>query len=82
MTDQDLENLFSEIPGLVSATIIMDRVRNRSKGFGFVEFESADSVKQAIDKFNGHEEDGRALVVNEARPKTDRPRNDNNRGGW
>ena len=56
--------------------VITDRDTGRSKGFGFVEFESADEAKEAIKALDGSELGGRKIVVNEARPREDRPRND------
>lgn len=73
MRDADLEQLFSEAGEVVSARVIMDRVRNRSKGFGFVEFTSPEDAQAAIEKFNGYEVEGRPLRVNEAE---DKPRRD------
>lgn len=67
MSDQDLENLFAEHGTVTSAKIIMDRMTNRSRGFGFVEM--SDGAEAAIEALNGSEQDGRALVVNESRPK-------------
>ena len=67
MTDQDLENLFTEHGTVTSAKIITDRMTNRSRGFGFVEM--SDGAEAAIEALNGTEVDGRELVVNESRPK-------------
>lgn len=68
LTDSDLEDSFSEFGEVTSAKIIMDRETNRSKGFGFVEFDSSDAATDAINAMNGKEVSGRTLVVNEARP--------------
>ena len=70
MTDQDLENLFSEHGTVTSAKIITDRMTNRSRGFGFVEM--SDGAEAAIEALNESEVDGRKLVVNESRPKESR----------
>ncbi|MBI5152288.1 RNA-binding protein [Candidatus Peregrinibacteria bacterium] len=72
-TDDSLKNHFATAGAVTSATIIMDRMSGRSKGFGFVEFENDDDAAKAIEMFNGKELDGRSLVVNEARPMTERP---------
>lgn len=80
-TDADLNELFAQYGTVVSATVIMDRDSGRSKGFGFVEFEDDDAAKAAIEALNGKENGGRNLVVNEARPREERPRRDDNRGG-
>lgn len=67
LNDQDLENLFAEYGTVTSAKIITDRMTDRSRGFGFVEM--SDGAEAAIEALNGSEQDGRALVVNESRPK-------------
>ena len=81
MTDADLEELFKEFGEVASATVIIDRDTNRSKGFGFVEFSSDDEAKAAINALNDKEVQGRRIVVNEARPKEDRPRGGGGFGG-
>lgn len=80
-TDADLRAQFEQAGVVASATIIMDRMSGRSKGFGFVEFENDEEADKAIEMFNGQENNGRKLTVNEARPMEDRPRRDNNRSG-
>ncbi|MFH1890682.1 MAG: RNA-binding protein [Candidatus Kuenenbacteria bacterium] len=78
-TNEELEKLFSEVGTVASANVIADKFSGRSKGFGFIEMSNDNEAKQAIEKFNGFELNGRAIVVNEARPMTDRkPRNDYN----
>jgi RNA recognition motif-containing protein len=72
MTDEELEALFVEIGSVTSAKVIFDRDTGRSKGFGFVEMESDEDAKAAIDKLNGSDVNGRSLVVNEARPQEPR----------
>ena len=72
MTDSDLSNLFSAHGGVRSAQVIMDRDTGRSKGFGFVEMESAEQAQAAINALNGQEVNGRALTVNVARPREER----------
>lgn len=67
--DAKLEELFAEFGQVVSAKVIIDRDSNRSKGFGFVEFDDDAAAKAAIDKLNNSEMNGRTIVVNEARPK-------------
>ena len=62
-----------------SANVVMDRETGRSRGFGFVEMASEDAATAAIAQFNGQEYDGRNMVVNEARPREDRPRGGGNR---
>ena len=75
-TDDSLRDFFAEAGTVVSASVIKDRETNRSKGFGFVEMSSDEEAKAAIDKLNGKDLDGRAIVVNEAKPREDRPRSD------
>src|ERR1700730_5221448 len=68
-TDSDLEQMFGAHGTVQSAQVIMDRDTGRSKGFGFVEMGSDQEAQAAIAALNGKEVDGRALTVNEARPK-------------
>jgi RNA recognition motif-containing protein len=79
--DDSLKEFFSQAGTVVSASVIMDRETNRSKGFGFVEMSSDEEAKKAVDELNGKDLDGRAIVVNEARPREDRPRGDGGGGG-
>ena len=69
-TDADLMKLFSAHGTVQSAQVINDRDTGRSKGFGFVEMNSSAEAEAAIAALNGKEHDGRALKVNEAKPKT------------
>ena len=71
ITDSDLERVFGEHGTVQSAQVIMDRDTGRSKGFGFVEMGSDQEAQAAIQALNGKESGGRALTVNEARPKTE-----------
>jgi len=77
-TEQDLEQLFGKSGSVDSVNIVTDRDTGRSRGFGFVEMESQESADSAIRSLNGYELSGRALTVNEARPKESRPA----RGGF
>ena len=72
-TENALSSLFNEVGAVDSVSIITDRDTGRSKGFGFVEMNDEDADK-AIAQLNGKELDGRALTVNEARPREDRGR--------
>lgn len=72
MSDGDLEQLFAAHGTVRSAQVIMDRDTGRSKGFGFVEMDNDQEAQTAINALNGKEIQGRALTVNEARPKEDR----------
>jgi RNA recognition motif-containing protein len=71
-TDGDLQNLFTPHGVVQSAQVIMDRDTGRSKGFGFVEMNNGDEAQAAIKALNGQEKNGRALTVNEARPREER----------
>jgi len=71
VTDSDLQRMFEAHGTVQSAQVIMDRDTGRSKGFGFVEMGSDQEAQAAIQALNGKEVDGRALTVNEARPKTE-----------
>ncbi len=79
VTDSSLSELFSEHGNVTSAKVIMDRDTGRSKGFAFVEMSDQAECQKAIDALNGKDHDGRALKVNEAKPKPEG--RDRNRGG-
>jgi RNA recognition motif-containing protein len=74
VTDDQLNEMFQEFGTVVSAKVIMDRDTNRSKGFGFVEYESQEEAQAAIDAMNNKEIGGRRIIVNEARPQENRER--------
>jgi RNA recognition motif-containing protein len=80
--DGQLQQLFEQFGTVQSAQIIMDRDTGRSKGFGFVEMGSDQEAQAAITGLNGKEVGGRALTVNEARPKTDGGGGRGGRGGY
>lgn len=67
--DAALQAMFDEFGAVASANVITDRETNRSKGFGFVEFEEDAAADAAIKAMSGKEVEGRALTVNEARPR-------------
>jgi len=69
LSEEDLKTAFEEYGEVTSAKIISDRYSGRSKGFGFVEMTSDDEGKAAIEGLSGKELAGRAIVVNEARPR-------------
>jgi RNA recognition motif-containing protein len=73
-SDSELKGLFEEYGEVSSAKIIMDKVTQRSRGFGFVEMTDESAARQAITSLNGFNFMGKTLVVNEARPRTDAPR--------
>ena len=72
VSNTDLESMFTPHGTVKSAQVIMDRDTGRSKGFGFVEMGSDNEAAAAISALNGQEKDGRALTVNEARPREER----------
>lgn len=78
--DAELAEIFSEHGEVQSAQVVMDRETGRSRGFGFVEMDGS-QAQEAINALNGKEFGGRALVVNEARPREDRPRGGGGGGG-
>lgn len=69
-TDSDLRQIFEPHGAIESATVATDRDTGRSRGFGFVEMSSDSEAESAITALNGREVGGRALIVNEARPKS------------
>jgi cold-inducible RNA-binding protein len=71
-TDDALKAEFEKAGGVVSVNIIKDRDTGNSKGFGFVEMESDEAAKKAVEMFNGQEVDGRRVRVDEARPMAPR----------
>lgn len=77
-SEETLKNTFSEAGAVESATIIIEKMTGRSKGFGFVEMTRDEDAQKAIEMFNGKELDGRRLTVNEARPMEARPPRDRN----
>lgn len=80
MSDQILGDTFSECGTVMSAKVIMDRDTGRSKGFGFVEMSSDSEAQAAIQRFNGAEDNGRAMTVNIAKPM--QPRDNNRRSRY
>jgi len=71
-TSQDLQQLFAQAGTVESASVIEDRDTGQSKGFAFVEMSTEEEAAAAIEQFNGKEVAGRALKVNEARPRENR----------
>src|SRR5437667_3679022 len=80
-TGSDLEQLFAAHGTVSSAEVIADRDTGRSKGFGFVEMGSDAEAQAAIAALNGKEHGGRAMTVNEAKPREERPRGGGGGGG-
>lgn len=84
ISDDDLKSNFSEAGEVVSASIIKDKFTGQSKGFGFVEMKTDEGATEAIKQFNNGMLDGKAITVNEARPKKEfsaGARGGGNRGG-
>ena len=73
VTYDDLKATFSQAGNVIDAVVITDKYTGRSKGFGFVEFETDEEAKKAIEMFNEQELKGRQMVVNEAKPREDAP---------
>jgi RNA recognition motif-containing protein len=71
--DESLQAAFAQFGTVTSAKVMMDRETGRSKGFGFVEMSSSAEAQAAINAMNGQQLEGRAIVVNEARPREERP---------
>jgi RNA recognition motif-containing protein len=80
-SEDQLKQLFAEYGEVNSAKIIMDKVTQRSRGFGFIEMADDSSARNAINSLNGADFLGKNLVVNEARPREDRPNNFRSNGG-
>lgn len=81
-TEDDLRELFEEYGDVSSAKIIMDKLTQRSRGFGFVEMDDETEARQAIEAINGVDMMGKTLIVNEARPREDRPAGNRGGGGF
>ncbi|MGA9111820.1 MAG: RNA recognition motif domain-containing protein [Smithella sp.] len=81
VTDEDLKSNFSEAGEVATASIIKDKFTGQSKGFGFVEMKTEEGAAEAIKKFNGGMLDGKAITVNEARPKKEFGAGGGSRGG-
>ncbi len=81
-TTQDiLQQQFSQAGAVTSVDIVMDKMTGRSRGFAFVEMGSEADAQNAIQQLNGKDVDGRALTVNEARPREERPAGGGGGGG-
>jgi RNA recognition motif-containing protein len=72
-TAQDLEALFGEVGTVSVVEIILDKFTGRSRGFAFVTMANAEEAQKGVEKFHGHQLEGRALAVNIARPREERP---------
>lgn len=72
VTEKQLREFFAKSDTVVTADVIIDRTTSRSKGFGFVEMETAAGAKKAITELDGKDFEGRNIIVNEARPRKTR----------
>ena len=81
-TEGDIQDLFKQAGNVATCELIMDRITNKSRGFAFVTMGTQEEATKAIADFNGKELDGRALTVNEAKPREDRPRGGGGGGGF
>lgn len=81
-TEDDLRQIFSAHGTVTSCSLIMDKFTGKSRGFAFVEMASPADAQKAIAQFHGKDLDGRALTVNEAKPREDRPRGGGGGGGF
>ena len=80
-TENELQDAFSQFGTVTEANLMMDRMTNRPRGFGFVTMSTAEEAQKAIAAMNGAQLDGRALTVNVARPREDRPPGGGGGGG-
>src|SRR5258706_5388245 len=80
-TSQELQELFAQAGTVESASVVEDRMTGRSRGFAFVEMSTKEEANAAIEQFNGKELGGRALKVNEAKPRENRAGGGGGRGG-
>jgi cold-inducible RNA-binding protein len=80
-TENDLQDAFAQFGNVSEVNIMMDRMTNRPRGFAFITMSTPEEAKSAIEGMNGKELDGRALTVNEARPREDRPPRSGGGGG-
>jgi RNA recognition motif-containing protein len=82
ITNADLKGFFEDFGEVSSATVIMDKFTNRSKGFGFVEMPNDEAAKKAIQSLNGSTADNREIRVSEARPREERSSSSSNRNSY
>src|SRR6266478_2211401 len=80
-TEGQILDMFKQAGNVVSCELIMDKFTGKSRGFAFVQMGTQEEANKAIAELNGKDVDGRALTVNEARPREERPRGDFGGGG-
>ena len=79
--EQDIQDLFSQAGNVTSVNLMFDKFTGKSRGFAFVELSTAEEANKAVEMFNGKDMQGRALTVNIARPREERPRAQGGGGG-
>ena len=82
VSETDLREAFAAYGQVATASIIKDKFSGESRGFGFVEMPTKEEAEKAIAALNGKDLKGRTMTVNEAKPRTDRPRTGGGRGGF
>ena len=82
VTENDLQDLFTKHGPVTETNLMMDRMSGRPRGFGFVTMATKEGADAAVEALNGSEWEGRALTVNEARPREDRPAGGGGGGGF
>jgi RNA recognition motif-containing protein len=80
-TENQLQDLFAAHGNVIEVELIMDKFSGRPRGFGFVTMETKEAADAAVQALNGKSVDGRAMTVNEARPREERPRSGGGGGG-
>ena len=80
-TENDLQDHFAQAGGVIAVNIMQDRATGRSRGFAFIEMATQDDASKAITMFHQKDFQGRALTVNEARPREERPAGGRGGGG-
>ena len=79
--EQDIQDLFAQAGSVTSVNLMFDKFTGKSRGFAFVELATAEEANKAVEMFNGKDLQGRALTVNIARPREERPRASGGGGG-
>ncbi len=82
VTNEELTALFAQYGQVTNARVVQDQHSGRSKGFGFVEMDSAEEANKAIEQLDNSELNGRPIKVNEARPREDKPQRSGGGGGY
>jgi cold-inducible RNA-binding protein len=79
--ENDLQDYFAQVGAIKSVNLMMDKVTGKSRGFAFIEFNTAEEAQKAIEQFHNKDFQGRAITVNVARPREERPARSNWSGG-